>query len=65
MNDPQTIEDIQRSLEQIYATEDERLMWLRSPHPSLNNATPGQFIQAGDADRVLDVLDALLTGSFM
>lgn len=64
MNDPQTLYDIAMSLEQLYGDESERKVWLVSPHPSLNNATPQQFIDAGDADRVLDVLDALLTGAW-
>lgn len=64
-NEPQTLSDIDQSLRQLYAENQERTAWLNTPHPWLNNATPMQFLEAGDADRVLDVLDALLTGAFM
>lgn len=39
-------------------------IWLRSPNRSLNNATPLQFIAAGDTDRVLQLLAQLADGAF-
>lgn len=39
-------------------------IWMDAPNRSLNNATPMQFIRAGDTDRVLQVLDQLASGAF-
>lgn len=39
-------------------------LWMRSPNPSLNNATPEQFCDAGDEDRVIGVLLGLIHGNF-
>lgn len=40
-------------------------LWMVSPNRMLNNATPEQFIAAGDVDRVLDLIDALASGAFV
>lgn len=61
MNDPQTLEDIQHSLEQLYATQAEQQTWLTSPHPSFHGRTPQYVIDCGRADAVLMVLDMILT----
>lgn len=37
-------------------------IWMQAPNPWLNNATPMQFIRAGDVDRVLDVIAGLAEG---
>lgn len=39
-------------------------IWMNAPNRTLNNATPMQFIAAGDTDRVLQVLDRLASGAF-
>lgn len=39
-------------------------IWMNAPNRSLNNATPMQFIAAGDTDRVLQVLEQLAGGAF-
>jgi hypothetical protein len=39
-------------------------IWYDAPNRLLNNASPRQFVEAGDADRVLEVLDQLASGSF-
>jgi hypothetical protein len=46
---------------QVYRPEGVGI-WMRSPNPSLNNATPLQFIAAGDTQRVLDLIMALAEG---
>lgn len=63
MNDPQTLEDIQRSLEQVYVTEAERQAWLTSPCPSFHGLTPQYVIGCGRADAVLMVLEMILTSA--
>ena len=39
-------------------------IWYDAPNLSLHNATPRQYVEAGDADKVLDVLDRLIGGAF-
>ena len=39
-------------------------IWMNAPNPSMHNATPMQMIEAGDTERVLQVLEQLTTGSF-
>jgi hypothetical protein len=48
---------------EVYTAEGVEI-WMNAPNRSLNNATPLQFIAAGDTDRVLQVLEQLITGGF-
>lgn len=38
-------------------------IWMDSPNRLLNNATPLQFIAAGDVERVLQLIDMLADGA--
>ena len=39
-------------------------LWYDAPNPGLHNATPRQYVDAGDADQVLAMLDRLVNGAF-
>lgn len=39
-------------------------IWYDAPNLSLHYATPRQYVEAGDADKVLAVLDRLIGGAF-
>jgi hypothetical protein len=48
---------------EVYTPEGVEL-WMHAPNRTLNNATPLQFIEAGDTERVLQVLEQLITGAY-
>jgi len=39
-------------------------IWLDAPNSQLHNATPRQCVEAGDADKVMGLIEQLATGSF-
>lgn len=39
-------------------------LWYEAPNPLLHNASPRQCVEAGDGDKVLDVVEMLATGAF-
>ena len=59
----QTMDDIHRSLEQLYATDLERQQWLNTPNAMLDGRTPDDFIHGHQADTVLAVLDMILSSA--
>jgi transcriptional regulator with XRE-family HTH domain len=50
-------------LAEFYSPEETRL-WLYARHPLLDGARPIDLIHAGDADRVLAVIDSLSESTF-
>lgn len=60
MSDEQRVRE---AAAQVYTPEGVDI-WMHAPNRSLNNATPLQFIGAGDTERVLQVLEQLITGAF-
>lgn len=52
---------VQAAAAEVYKPEGVDI-WMNAPNPTLNNATPMQFIRAGDTDRVLAVLAGLADG---
>lgn len=49
------------ALSELYRPEAHEL-WLRSPNPMLNGQKPHDLIEADEADRVLDLIQALCEG---
>ena len=49
------------ALNDLYRPEAHEL-WLRSPNPMLKGCTPHELIEAGEAERVLDLIQALCEG---
>lgn len=39
-------------------------IWYDAPNPWLHNATPRQYVEAGDIDKVLQLIEQLVTGAF-
>lgn len=39
-------------------------IWYDAPNPSLHNATPRQYVEAGDGGKVLALLNRLIGGAF-
>ena len=63
--DQEAMEDtIFKRLLDWYSME-EAEFWLEAPHPQLHNATPMQYIEAGDGDKVLAILDRLDSGAYL
>lgn len=60
---PSDEERVRAALAEVYKPEGD--LWMRSPNRLLNNATPMQFIAAGDTDRVLALIEALATGAHL
>lgn len=52
---------VRKAAAKVFTAEGVNL-WMDTPNPSLNNATPTQFIKAGDTDRVLQILAGLADG---
>lgn len=40
-------------------------LWYYAPNPKLHNATPDQYVRAGDGDKVLGLISALAEGVFL
>lgn len=43
--------------------QDMVLIWLNSPHPELDDATPLELMKSGEIDVVVDLVDDMLTGA--
>lgn len=52
---------VREAASQVFTAEGVDL-WMDAPNPSLNGATPLQFVAGGDTDRVLDVIAGLADG---
>ena len=58
-----TIDDVLAAAAEVFTPEGVTI-WIDAPNPRLNNATPRQFVNAGDGQRVLDLLTGYAEGSF-
>lgn len=65
MNHPDALVDIRRGLEQIYDTRDEQDAWLDQPNSLLGGQAPNDVILDGNAEDVLEVIEIILTGSYI
>ena len=48
-----------------YYTDEEAVLWLRSPHPQLEGPKPIDLISWGDGHLVVEVLDRLDAGVYL
>jgi hypothetical protein len=58
-----TIEQVAEAVSEVYKPEGVTI-WLDAPNKWLHNATPRQYVEAGDGDKVLALIEMLTTGSF-
>jgi hypothetical protein len=58
-----TIEQVVAAASEIYKPEGVAI-WLDAPNRALHNATPRQYVDAGDGDQVLAVIERLTTGAY-
>lgn len=40
-------------------------IWYDAPNTRLHNATPAQYVRAGDGDKVLDLIEQLASGAIL
>jgi hypothetical protein len=62
-SDKVTMEQVVEAASEVFKPEGVTI-WIDAPNPRLNNATPRQFVDAGDGQRVLDLLTGYAEGSF-
>lgn len=59
-----TLEWVMDQLAELYEPAEARL-WLFSPHKLLEGKTPAQYLQKGDFDDVMAIIDQLKDGAFV
>ena len=59
----ETDEELARRMAADVYTPEGVDIWYDAPNRLLNNASPRQFVDAGDVGRVLQVLDQLASGA--
>lgn len=52
---------VEAAAAEVYHPEGVRI-WLDAPNPSLHNATPRQYVEAGDGAKVIALLGGLADG---
>lgn len=58
-----TIEQVIAAVGEVYKPEGVAI-WLDAPNRSLHNATPRQYVEAGDGAQVLALIERLTGGAF-
>jgi len=59
-----TRKQITKKAKETFTDEGIAKLWMSTPIRALNNATPNQFIAAGDGAKVVEVLDKIRLGCF-
>lgn len=62
-NEPPTIEQVAAAAAEVYKPEGVAI-WLDAPNRALHNATPRQYVEAGDGDQVIALIERLAGGAF-
>lgn len=52
-----------RDLAKLY-TPDEAILWLKSPHPLMNGMTPDDAMARGRVGKVVEIIEAMLSGAY-
>lgn len=61
----QQFEEAWKLLGFLYNTDEEKFLWMESPQKLLDNKRPNMLINAGQGERVLDMLRGLESGIYV